>query len=207
MADSTGVNRVFRDKPGGLVVDCLGLADQLKRALATHTESGGKGSPSIDTAEAIAVLMEKNKVCCAMMHGFDWSKWVDGTPAERLGLLPPAQEHILAQEDGKPRWSKAVTRWRRPPWQYHLWSVRAPSSVVRRRTAGWAVEFSFGLAFSWPLVYPTASAGCTVRVGLARSASIHRSTTSGSSGSASASAPPWSQTSHRRLSDAFAHPS
>ena len=102
------VNRVFRDKPGGLVVDYLGLADQLKRALATYTESGGKGSPSIDTAEAIAVMMEKYEICCAMMHGFDWSNWTEGSPAERLGLLPPAQEHILAQDEGKARWDKAV---------------------------------------------------------------------------------------------------
>ena len=69
------VNRVFRDKPGGLVVDYLGLADQLKQALATYTESGGKGQPSIDTAEAVAVMLEKYEVCCGMMHGFDWSKW------------------------------------------------------------------------------------------------------------------------------------
>ncbi|MFH1923835.1 MAG: type I restriction endonuclease subunit R [Planctomycetota bacterium] len=103
------VNRVFRDKPGGLVVDYLGLAEQLKRALATYTESGGKGSPSIDTAEAIAVMQEKYEISCAMMHGFDWRKWIDGSPAERLGLLPPAQEHVLAQEDGKPRFSQAVT--------------------------------------------------------------------------------------------------
>ena len=103
------VNRVFRDKPGGLVVDYLGLADQLKRALATYTESGGQGSPSIDTAEAVAVMLEKYEVCCAMMHGFDWSKWTTGTSSERLGLLPPAQEHILNQEDGKPRFTKAVT--------------------------------------------------------------------------------------------------
>ena len=103
------VNRVFRDKPGGLVVDYLGLADQLKRALATYTESGGQGSPSIDTAEAVAVMLEKYEVCCAMMHGVDWSLWTTGTPSERLGLLPPAQEHVLAQEDGKPRFTKAVT--------------------------------------------------------------------------------------------------
>ena len=102
------VNRVFRDKPGGLVVDYLGLADQLKKALAAYTESGGHGKPSIDTAEAIAVMLEKYEICCAMMHGFDWSKWLDGTPAERVGLLPPAQEHVLAQEDGKTRFRKAV---------------------------------------------------------------------------------------------------
>jgi len=102
------VNRVFRDKPGGLVVDYLGLADQLKRALATYTESGGQGRPSIDTAEAIAVMLEKHEVCCAMMHGFDWSKWTSPKAVKRIGLLPPAQEHILAQDEGKTRWSKAV---------------------------------------------------------------------------------------------------
>ena len=102
------VNRVFRDKPGGLVVDYLGLADQLKRALATYTESGGHGKPSIDTAEAVAVMLEKHEICCNMMHGFDWSNWTSGKPAQRLGLLPPAQEHILVQEDGKGRWGKAV---------------------------------------------------------------------------------------------------
>jgi type I restriction enzyme R subunit len=53
------VNRVFRDKPGGLVVDYLGLADQLKKALATYTDSGGRGAPTYDTAQAIAVMLEK----------------------------------------------------------------------------------------------------------------------------------------------------
>jgi type I restriction enzyme R subunit len=103
------VNRVFRDKPGGLAVDYLGLADQLKQALATYTESGGKGQPSIDTEEAVAVLLEKYEICCGMMHGFNWSKWTSGSPAQRLGLLPAAQEHILQQEDGKPRFARAVT--------------------------------------------------------------------------------------------------
>jgi type I restriction enzyme R subunit len=102
------VNRVFRDKKGGLVVDYLGLADQLKRALATYTESGGQGRPSIDVAEAIAVMLEKYEVCCGMMHGFDWSKWCSPKAADRIGLIPPAQEHVLAQEDGKARWVKAV---------------------------------------------------------------------------------------------------
>ncbi|MCE5268432.1 MAG: type I restriction endonuclease subunit R [Planctomycetaceae bacterium] len=103
------VNRVFRDKPGGLVVDYLGLADQLKQALATYTESGGRGKPSIDTEDAVAAMLEKYEVCCAMMHGFDWAKWTTGAPAQRLGLLPAAQEHILQQEDGKPRFTSVVT--------------------------------------------------------------------------------------------------
>ena len=103
------VNRVFRDKPGGLVVDYLGLADQLKQALVTYTESGGQGDPTFDTAQAIAVMLEKHGIACDLMHGFDWDLWTTGKPAERLALIPAGQEHILAQEDGKKRWVRVVT--------------------------------------------------------------------------------------------------
>jgi type I restriction enzyme R subunit len=102
------VNRVFHDKPGGLVVDYLGLAAELKQALATYTESGGTGKTAIDQEEAVAVMLEKHEVCCGLFHGFDWSRWISGTAEQRLGLLPPAQEHILAQENGKDRLLGAV---------------------------------------------------------------------------------------------------
>ena len=102
------VNRVFRDKPGGLVVDYLGLAQELKRALATYTESGGTGRTALDQGEAVAVMLEKFDICCGLFHGFDRSAWVTGTPQERLSLLPAAQEHILAQENGKDRCIQAV---------------------------------------------------------------------------------------------------
>jgi len=102
------VNRVFKDKPGGLVVDYLGLAHELRRALAIYTESGGTGRTALDQDEAVAVMLEKYEICCGLFHGFDWSKWTTGTPQERLGLLPPAQEHILAQENGKDRCVRAV---------------------------------------------------------------------------------------------------
>ena len=102
------VNRVFRDKPGGLVVDYLGLAQELKRALATYTESGGTGRTALDQGEAVAVMLEKFDICCGLFHGFDRSAWVTGTAQERLGLLPAAQEHILAQENGKDRCIQAV---------------------------------------------------------------------------------------------------
>ena len=102
------VNRVFKDKPGGLVVDYLGLAQDLKQALATYTESGGTGRTALDQDEAVAVMLEKYDVCCALFHGFDWSKWTTGTAQERLGLLPAAQEHVLAQKDGKERCLNAV---------------------------------------------------------------------------------------------------
>src|SRR5690606_5085938 len=102
------VNRVFKDKPGGLVVDYLGLAHELRRALATYTESGGTGRTALDQGEAVAVMLEKYEVCCGLFHDFDRSTWTTGTPAERLGLLPAAQEHILAQENGKDRYLTAV---------------------------------------------------------------------------------------------------
>ncbi len=102
------VNRVFRDKPGGLVVDYLGLAHELKAALATYTESGGTGRTALDQSEAVAVMLEKYDVCRGLFHGFNWSKWTAGTAQERLGLLPTAQEHILALEKGKERCVKAV---------------------------------------------------------------------------------------------------
>ncbi|MCK6684713.1 MAG: HsdR family type I site-specific deoxyribonuclease [Thermoanaerobaculia bacterium] len=102
------VNRVFRDKPGGLVVDYLGLADELKKALTTYTQSGGKGSTAINQEEAVALMLEKHEVCETLFHGFDWSKWISGTPADRLSLLPLAQEHILSLTDGKARLLRAV---------------------------------------------------------------------------------------------------
>ena len=102
------VNRVFSDKPGGLVVDYLGLAHELKKALATYTQSGGRGDTVLNQADAIAVMQEKYEICCGLFHGFDWSLWITGTPEQRLGLLPLAQEHILAQEDGKDRYMQGV---------------------------------------------------------------------------------------------------
>ena len=104
------VNRVFKDKPGGLVVDYLGLADELKRALATYTEAGGSGNAALDQEEAVAEMLKRYEICCGLFHGFDWALWATGNAQQRLSLLRPAQEHILAQQDGKPRLLDAVTR-------------------------------------------------------------------------------------------------
>ena len=110
------VNRVFKDKPGGLVVDYLGLAHELKQALATYTESGGHGRTAIDQEEAVAVMLEKYEICCDHFHGFDWSKWTAGKPTEKLGLLPAAQEFIYAYaaktkkpDEHKQKFLRAVT--------------------------------------------------------------------------------------------------
>ena len=102
------VNRVFKEKPGGLVVDYIGLAHDLRRALATYTQSGGTGRTALDQGEAVAVMLEKYEICCGLFHGFDWSEWIGGAPTERLSLLPAAQEHILAQENGKERCVQSV---------------------------------------------------------------------------------------------------
>ena len=104
----TRVNRVFKDKPGGLVVDYLGLANDLRKAVDNYTRSGGRGKAAFDKADAVAVMLEKHEVCCAMFHGFNWSPWVNGGAQGKWTILPPAQEHILAQEDGKERYLQAV---------------------------------------------------------------------------------------------------
>ncbi len=103
------VNRVFKDKPGGLVVDYLGLADELKKAMVTYTESGGTGKTALDQEEAVAALLKHYEICRGLFHGFDWSLWLTGKPHERLSVLPAAQEHILALDDGKARLLRAVT--------------------------------------------------------------------------------------------------
>ena len=102
------VNRVFKDKDGGRVVDYLGLAHDLKQALAVYTESGGTGRTTLNHEDAVAAMIEKYEVCEGLFHGFDRSLWRRGTAEQRLALLPAAQEHILAQEDGKERCLAAV---------------------------------------------------------------------------------------------------
>ena len=103
------VNRVFRDKPGGLVVDYLGIADQLKQALAVYTESGGQGDTAIDQEEAVAIMLEKFEIVEGIFYGFDYAVVFSGSHAERLALIPRAIEHVLQQDDGKERFLKAVT--------------------------------------------------------------------------------------------------
>lgn len=102
------VNRVFGKKPGGLIVDYLGIGDSLQQALRTYTQSGGKGSTTIDLSEAVTALQKHYEQCCDMLHGLDWSDWEKGTPSEIATLPQLAQEHILAQDDGKAGWVSHV---------------------------------------------------------------------------------------------------
>ena len=104
----TRVNRVFKNKPGGLVVDYLGLANDLRKAIENYTRSGGKGQAAFNKADAIAVMLEKYEVCCGMFHDFDWSPWTTGGAEGKLTIIPAAQNHILGLENGKERYVQAV---------------------------------------------------------------------------------------------------
>lgn len=102
------VNRVFKDKPGGLVVDYLGIADELKKALSDYTERD-RDMTGIPQEEAVAVMLEKYEIVSSMLHDFDYSKFFRGTPSEKITIIKEAMEHVLSLEDGKTRFMQAVT--------------------------------------------------------------------------------------------------
>lgn len=95
------VNRVFKDKQGGLVVDYIGIANELKSAIKEYTASRGRGRPTVDAREAYAVLEEKLDVLRSMLHGFDYSDYLTGGHK----LLARAADFILGLEDGKKRFA------------------------------------------------------------------------------------------------------
>lgn len=95
------VNRVFKDKQGGLVVDYIGIADELKSALREYTASQGKGRPTVDAAEAYALMAEKLDVLQGMLHGYDYSDYL--TAGHRR--LAGAANHVLGLKDGKRRFA------------------------------------------------------------------------------------------------------
>ena len=98
------VNRVFKDKPGGLVVDYIGIANELKAALADYTRAQGRGKPTIDARDALAVLQEQMDVLHGMLHEVDYTDF--RTKAWRL--LPTVADHVLGLEDGKKRFADTV---------------------------------------------------------------------------------------------------
>ncbi len=102
------VNRVFKDKPGGLVVDYIGIAYELKKALAEYSEADRKET-GIPQEEAVALMLEKYEVVCALFHGFNYQRFFAASPREKMSILPEAMEHILKQRDGKGRCLKYVT--------------------------------------------------------------------------------------------------
>lgn len=103
------VNRVYKDKPGGLVVDYLGIASDLKKALAFYSDSGGKGDPAITQEKAVQLMLEKLEVVSQMYHGFSYEDYFDTDTSRKLSIILAAEEHILGLENGKKRYIDEVT--------------------------------------------------------------------------------------------------
>ena len=102
------VNRVYKDKPGGLIVDYLGIASDLKKALSFYSDSGGKGDPAIAQEQAVQMMLEKLEVVSQMFHGFAYEEYFAADTGEKLSLILAAEEHILGLENGKKRYINEV---------------------------------------------------------------------------------------------------
>lgn len=103
------VNRVYKDKPGGLVVDYLGIAADLKLALSFYSDAGGKGDPTLAQEQAVALLLEKIEVVSSLFHGFAYEHYFDADTAQKLSLILAAEEHILSLDEGRKRYLDEVT--------------------------------------------------------------------------------------------------
>ena len=102
------VNRVYKDKPGGLVVDYLGIASDLKKALSFYSDSGGKGDPAIAQEKAVQMMLEKLEVVSQMFHGFGYEDYFEADTGKKLSLILAAEEHVLGLENGKKRFINEV---------------------------------------------------------------------------------------------------
>lgn len=103
------VNRVYKDKPGGLVVDYLGIASDLKKALSFYSDAGGKGDPTIAQEQAVELMLEKLEVVSNMYHGFAYEDYFEADTGKKLSMILAAEEHILGLKDGKKRYINEVT--------------------------------------------------------------------------------------------------
>lgn len=103
------VNRVYKDKQGGLIVDYMGIAQELKYALSNYTRAGGLGKPTLDQKDAISLMMEKYEIVAQMFHGFDYKEFFNASPRRKMELIPEAMDHILRLDNGKKRYIREVT--------------------------------------------------------------------------------------------------
>jgi type I restriction enzyme R subunit len=103
------VNRVFRDKPGGLIVDYVPVTGNLKAALKTYTENNGQGAITLDIAEAVNVMLTKLEIVQQMYHGFDYTEYYNAETMRKLNIILEAEDHILSLDNGKERYLKEVT--------------------------------------------------------------------------------------------------
>ncbi len=103
------VNRVYKDKPGGLIVDYLGIAADLKKALSFYSDAGGKGDPTTLQEEAVQLMLEKLEVVSQMFHGFPYEDYFEADTSKKLSSILAAEEHILGLPDGRKRYINEVT--------------------------------------------------------------------------------------------------
>ncbi len=103
------VNRVYKDKPGGLIVDYLGIASDLKKALSFYSDAGGKGDPTLLQEQAVQLMLEKLEVVSQMYHGFAYEEYFDAGTSRKLSIILAAEEHVLGLDDGKKRYINEVT--------------------------------------------------------------------------------------------------
>ncbi len=102
------VNRVYKDKPGGLVVDYLGIASDLKKALSFYSDSGGKGDPTLQQEQAVEIMLEKMEVVSQMFYGLEYENYFEADTAAKLSWILRAEDFILGLEDGKKRFVNEV---------------------------------------------------------------------------------------------------
>lgn len=103
------VNRVYKDKPGGLIVDYLGIASDLKQALSFYSDAGGKGDPMLMQEQAVQLMLEKLEVISQMYHGFPYENYFEADTSGKLSTILAAEEHILGLDNGKKRYIDEVT--------------------------------------------------------------------------------------------------
>ncbi len=103
------VNRVYKDKTGGLIVDYLGIASDLKKALSFYSDAGGKGDPAKTQEQAVQLMLEKIEIVSQMFHGFAYETYFEADTRKKLSLILAAEEHILSLENGKKRFIDEVS--------------------------------------------------------------------------------------------------
>jgi len=102
------VNRVYKDKTGGLIVDYLGIAADLKKALSFYSDSGGKGDPAVAQEKAVQVMLEKLEIVSQMFHGYPYEDYFEAETGKKLSIILAAEEHILSLDNGKKRFIDEV---------------------------------------------------------------------------------------------------
>ena len=103
------VNRVYKDKRGGLVVDYLGIASDLKKALSFYSESGGKGDPALTQKKAVQIMFEKLEIVTQMYYGYAYEAYFEADTGKKLSIILEAEEHILGLDNGRKRYIDQVT--------------------------------------------------------------------------------------------------